>query len=90
MFEAGKRYWAKNGEYSVKVTCVKRTKFRATFTANESDTRRYFGLPAKFTKEITPIDVPDRNGMRRECIIRLSDEHPGCDWCVTDGKVGSK
>ena len=90
MFEAGKRYWAVNGDYRIRVLCVKRTRHRATFQVCEADARRYFGTKPTFTKALAKIDVPDKNGMRRECVPRLGDTHPGCDWCITDNKVGSK
>ena len=90
MFEVGKRYWAVNGDFRIKVLCIARTRCRATFTADERDAKRYFGTRPKFTKKISPIEVAGADGMWRECVMRLSDKPPGYNWCITDMEVGDK
>lgn len=90
MFEVGRRYWAVNGDYRIKVLCIGRTRTKATFTADAKDAARYFRSKPRFTKKVTPIEVSGSDGRIRECVARMGDRSPACDWCITDQEVVRK
>ena len=82
MFEVGKRYIARNGDYSIRVLCLKRSARRVTFHVSERDAR-ILGTGTKFTKQVEESDIPCVGGMR-EFVARVGSTYPGRDWCITD------
>ena len=87
MFQQGRKYAAKKGDYRVEVLCIRRTKDMVTFHANERDAKRYFGTKSTFTKRVAKTDMLDDDGKPREFVARLGRRHPGCDWCITDEEM---